>query len=145
MAIFKQKDELNYDITLLNLEKWNIDTRLYVARKWDLSIETDDTKAIAIINGEIHEDFSHKMRDDDPAFWMLNDDFHSTPTAYSPTCYICRDPEFAQMGMPLCYPCYKCGAHVPADDCVCDNGHDQQDMDNTEFAEYVKRSEGVSQ
>jgi len=58
---------------------------------------------------------------------MLKDDFHSTPTAYNPDCYICRDSEFAQMGMPLCYPCYKCGAHVPADDCVCDNEHDQME------------------
>jgi hypothetical protein len=130
MTIFKQKDELNYEMVLSELEKWKIDTRLYVAHKYNLSIETDDAKAIDIILGNIKEDFSHRMSSDDPAFWMLKDDFHSTPTAYNPNCYICRDPEFAAMGMPLCYPCYKCGAHVPADDCVCDNGHDQTDSEN---------------
>lgn len=42
-------------------------------------------------------------------------------------CYICLDPEFAQMGLPLCYPCPRCEAdetlthsgHVPADDTIC--------------------------
>jgi hypothetical protein len=46
----------------------------------------------------------------------------------NPTCYICNDPEFAQMGLPLCTACPECGAHVPADDCVCDNGHDVMDL-----------------
>lgn len=63
----------------------------------------------------------------DPAAWMLDDDFTSTPVEgiYRASCYICRDPEFAQMGLPLCYPCPKCGGHVAADDTVCDDcGHD---------------------
>jgi hypothetical protein len=50
---------------------------------------------------------------------------HTTSTTvYNQSCYICRDPEFAQMGLPLCYPCPVCGAHTPADDVVCDNEHD---------------------
>jgi hypothetical protein len=66
------------------------------------------------------------MKKNDPAYWMLDDGFESTPTVHNTQCYICNDPEFAQMGLPLCYPCYDCGGHVPADDCICDNGHDQQ-------------------
>jgi hypothetical protein len=40
-------------------------------------------------------------------------------TVYNSECYICQDPEFALMGLPLCYPCNFCGGHVPADDTVC--------------------------
>lgn len=63
---------------------------------------------------------------DDPAQSLLRDGFTSTPTAYLDDCYICRDPEFAQMGLPLCRYCLACkeadrndGGHVPADDVVC--------------------------
>lgn len=66
-----------------------------------------------------------KMKPDDPAYWMLSDGVESTPTTYNKNCYICNDSEFAQMGLPLCYECIICGAHVPADDCECDNGHMQ--------------------
>lgn len=57
---------------------------------------------------------------DDPCTWMLYDDFTSKPKIYDPNCYICNDPEFAQMGLPLCYPCRFCGGHVAADDTMCD-------------------------
>ncbi len=76
---------------------------------------------------------SEPMSPDDPAYWMLErgrDDpsKRSTSSVHDPDCYICRDPEFAMMGLPLCYPCAKCGGHVPADDCVCGAcGHDQRD------------------
>lgn len=68
------------------------------------------------------------MHPDDPAYWLLERGLkdpskRSTTTVYNPSCYICQDPEFALMGLPLCYPCSICGAHVPADDSVCDNGH----------------------
>jgi len=81
------------------------------------------------------------MKKDDPAYWLLEEGLSGKrqirqPEVYSETCYICNDPEFALMGLPLCTKCYKCGGHVPADDCVCDNGHDQQSMDNPEFVEY---------
>ena len=62
---------------------------------------------------------------DDPAFWMLFDGVTSTPTVHNENCYICRDPEYAQMGLPLCYPCFLCKAHVQVDDGTCDNGHAQ--------------------
>lgn len=70
-----------------------------------------------------------KMRPDDPAYWMLSDGHTSTPVVYRPDCYICRDPEFAQMGLPLCRLCPACKTgHVPADDTVCDDcGHDELD------------------
>ena len=42
---------------------------------------------------------------------------------YNPRCYICNDDEFALMGLPLCTACETCGAHTPADDVECDNGH----------------------
>jgi hypothetical protein len=61
------------------------------------------------------------MKPNDPAYWMLSDNVTSTPVPglYRESCYICRDPEFAQMGLPLCYPCPSCQGHVPADDTVC--------------------------
>lgn len=83
------------------------------------------------------------MKKSDPAYWMLEEGLSGereveVPKVYNQSCYICNDPEFALMGLPLCYPCYKCGAHVPADDSVCDNGHDQEDMENRTFADFVK-------
>ena len=66
-----------------------------------------------------------KMKPSDPAYWMLFDGVETTPTFNKPNCYICQDPEFAQMGLPLCYECYACGSHVAADDCKCDHGHYQ--------------------
>lgn len=63
----------------------------------------------------------------DPAYALLQDGYKSTPTegVYNPRCYICTDPEFAQMGMPLCSACKACQdegrgkGHVPADDEQC--------------------------
>jgi hypothetical protein len=65
------------------------------------------------------------MDPDDPAYWMLelgkyDPSTRSKTTVYLAGCYICEDPEFALMGLPLCYPCCKCGGHVPADNCFCD-------------------------
>lgn len=65
------------------------------------------------------------LKPDDPAYFLLrrgleDPSCRSSPTVYLETCYICRDPEFALMGLPLCYACSKCGGHVPADDCTCD-------------------------
>ena len=69
---------------------------------------------------------------DDPARRLLEHDEHgnrvdqSFSTVYLKGCYICEDPEFAQLGLPLCYPCRLCGGHCAADDCVCDVcGEDQ--------------------
>ena len=77
---------------------------------------------------------SVKMKTSDPAYWMLS---RKTPhiseepdfilggvekaLVYSQACYICNDPEFAQMGLPLCYACVKCKGHVAADDSRCSN------------------------
>jgi hypothetical protein len=61
------------------------------------------------------------MKPTDPAYWMLLDEYTTTPTIFKKGCYICEDPEFAQMGLPLCYPCKACGGHVAADDPVCDD------------------------
>lgn len=86
---------------------------------------------------------SVKMKPSDPAYWLLEEGLSGKreikkPEVYSENCYICTDPEFALMGLPLCYACYKCGGHVPADDSVCDNGHDQLSDDNPEFMAYCK-------
>jgi hypothetical protein len=72
------------------------------------------------------------MKPTDPAYWLLergrqDPSYRSTTTVYDPTCYICLDPEFALMGLPLCYPCPFCGEHIAADDSRCKNGHDAQD------------------
>lgn len=61
------------------------------------------------------------MKPSDPAYWMLLDDFTTTPVVFREGCYICEDPEFAQMGLPLCRKCPECQGHIPADDSVCDD------------------------
>jgi hypothetical protein len=68
------------------------------------------------------------MKPGDPAYHLLTDDFTSTPVVYREGCYICEDPEFAQMGLPLCRKCPEClgtgklgvEGHIPADDNCCD-------------------------
>lgn len=73
-----------------------------------------------------------KTQIDDPAYFLLEQgrkdpSKRSKTTVYKEQCYICEDPEFALMGLPLCYPCYKCNGHVPADDSICsDCKTDQQ-------------------
>jgi len=70
----------------------------------------------------------------DPCFFMLAEGMHDE-TARSVQrgpkragCYICEDPEFSLMGLPLCTACPKCGGHVAADDTCCDDcGHDSYD------------------
>lgn len=62
------------------------------------------------------------MRPDDPAYFLLTTEHTTTPTVYRERCYICNDPEFAQMGLPLCFFCPTCKTgHVPADDTRCDD------------------------
>lgn len=59
---------------------------------------------------------------DDPAMVLLSDpNVFSTPKVHRRGCYICEDPEFAAMGLPLCRPCPECGGHIAADDEVCDD------------------------
>ncbi len=62
----------------------------------------------------------------DPAFQLLEDDVVSVPTFNREGCYICQDTEFAQMGLPLCYPCAFCKGHVAADSTVCSDCGIQQ-------------------
>lgn len=63
---------------------------------------------------------STQMPTSDPAYFMLQSGPTSTPEIHKAGCYICEDPEFAQMGLPLCTKCPKCGGHVAADDTACD-------------------------
>lgn len=71
----------------------------------------------------------------DPAEWMLYDGFTSTPVVHKTGCYICEDPEFALMGLPLCRVCPECGGHIAADDSVCDDcGYD-------EYEAYLKEKD----
>lgn len=69
---------------------------------------------------------STQMKPIDPAYFLLRDGVRSVPKVYDDSCYICRDPEFAAMGLPLCQPCPECQAagrgdgHIAADDEVCD-------------------------
>jgi hypothetical protein len=66
---------------------------------------------------------------DDPAFVLLLDDHTTTPVVYRRGCFICEDPEFAAMGLPLCRACPECGGHVAADDTRCDDcGADPYEM-----------------
>lgn len=83
---------------------------------------------------------SRPLPEHDPAYWMLKlgcreadatpdvYDWRSKPTVYQRGCYICEDPEYSLMGLPLCTPCVICGGHVPADDCDCNGcGANQPD------------------
>lgn len=62
---------------------------------------------------------------DDPAHVLLTDGHTSSTTVHDANCYICNDPEFAQMGLPLCRKCPACKeagrglGHIPADDEQC--------------------------
>lgn len=102
---------------------------------------------------------SEPLKPGDPAMWMLqrgqneawavatgqiSEDettWITKTTVYNDRCYICRDPEFALMGLPLCKPCpvlvdgVECRAHTPADDVVCDEGHDTYEHYMTEGEE----------
>jgi hypothetical protein len=78
----------------------------------------------------------------DPAHFMLFDGHTTTPVVDDEDCYICQDPEFAQMGMPLCSFCPGClrtgerFGHIPADDTVCTVcgfEHGPQDYDQRGF------------
>ena len=58
----------------------------------------------------------------DRAYWLLiHPEISSEPVVHRKGCYICEDPEFALMGLPLCQRCPQCGGHVPADDNRCDD------------------------
>lgn len=75
---------------------------------------------------------------------LYNDDYTSSTRVYDPNCYICRDPDFARMGLPLCRECPRCReksagtelGHVAADDTSCTVcGYDEQES-------YFRRLEG---
>jgi len=68
---------------------------------------------------------STRTKRTDPAYvllrqGLLNPEMRSVKTVHRDGCYICEDPEFSLMGLPLCTPCKKCEGHVPADDSTCD-------------------------
>jgi len=65
------------------------------------------------------------LKKTDPAYRLLeqgrqNPEMRTVATVYKKDCYICEDPEFSLMGLPLCYPCWACGGHVAADEGTCD-------------------------
>jgi hypothetical protein len=51
----------------------------------------------------------------------LSEDEKQDYSVYSETCYICRDSDFRDYGLPLCYSCPFCEGHIAADDTECDN------------------------
>lgn len=70
-----------------------------------------------------------RTTEDDPAYVLLVDEHVTTPdlSVYREDCYICIDPEYAQMGLSLCRPCKFCGGHVSADDSECDDCEEDQE------------------
>lgn len=75
---------------------------------------------------------------------LYNDPHTTSTTVYDDKCYICRDPDFARMGLPLCRECPECKrksngevlGHVAADDTECTVcGHD-------EYAEEMEEQDG---
>jgi hypothetical protein len=83
---------------------------------------------------------------DDPAYTalLMNPNVPTTPSngVYNDKCYICLDPEFAKMGLPLCYPCAVCGGHVPADDTVCESCETDQEEIYQQQREAMCQAEG---
>lgn len=87
--------------------------------------------------GVNHENGPRQMKTSDPAYFLLSGGHTSTPTVHRSGCYICEDPEYARMGLPLCKPCPECMrnaknegdmGHIPADEPVCDDcGYDLQE------------------
>ena len=74
---------------------------------------------------------SKPMSPNDPCYFMLSDGITTTPIFHRVGCFICEDLEFAQMGLPLCYPCSYCEGHVPADSDDCDDcGKCQREQEN---------------
>lgn len=75
---------------------------------------------------------------DDPAYALLQDAYTTSPTVYRKGCYICEDPEFAQMGLPLCRRCPSCGGHIAADAVACDDcGFDEEEAYLASFFELL--------
>lgn len=74
--------------------------------------------------GALRHSVAHKPHD--PAFFLLLDGKTSKPVVHHDGCYICEDPEFAALGLPLCRSCADCMrngrglGHIPADDGRCD-------------------------
>ncbi len=95
----------------------------------------------------------------DPAAWMIRDGLRDASrrsrqhVARRNECYICADPEFELMGLPLCRACLVCTllrnqplradggsvfvpyGHVPADDTACSDC-DQDDQEWHEAAAF---------
>lgn len=66
--------------------------------------------------------------------WLFDNPAHVStpdPSVKRANCYICRDPDFAKMGLPLCTACRFCGGHVAADDSGCDDCGKEQLPDCT--------------
>ena len=89
----------------------------------------------------------------DPAFFMLFDGHTTTPVVHRDGCYICEDPEFAQMGLPLCYPCPQClrdrrgMGHIAADDTACDDcgyEHGPDDYDQDGLVTGIPREQALA-
>lgn len=70
------------------------------------------------------------QRPDDPAYQLLDNVPVTQQVVWRPNCYICKDREYARMGMPLCKRCCACDAldkrgHIAADNDACDDcGHE---------------------
>jgi hypothetical protein len=68
---------------------------------------------------------------------LYDDSYESKKKVHRKGCYICEDPDFQKMGLPLCNPCPECqkagrgDGHIAADDTVCDEcGYDWADPEN---------------
>lgn len=90
-----------------------------------MSRPSDDSRWLLTNQERAERGIGPWTKSDDLAYTLLTDSFTSTPVTHRTGCYICEDPEFAQMGLPLCRKCPKCGGHIAADDSVCDDcGYD---------------------
>lgn len=65
-------------------------------------------------------DFEYDGDDPFGGLPIIPEDERAEPGAHSDTCYICRDPSYAERGLPLCRACPACGGHIAADDNRCE-------------------------
>lgn len=91
------------------------------------SIENDNLRE-AVQDAWGSGKFTPMPTDDFGQILIHSQESMSTPTVYRDGCYICEDPEYSMMGLPLCYKCPECSGHIPADDTLCDDcGYDMMD------------------
>jgi hypothetical protein len=115
-----------YDVEMVRRDLWDlfskgeIDEKTYEAAL----LELRDNRPLTSVNDLLVQALGGVCYDPAHPFGGLPEipeGERRQPGAFSETCYICRDPDYAAYGLPLCRACPSCGGHIPADDDICDD------------------------